>query len=75
MILKARLLLLADQAEGGPGWLDVEIIDALDTNLSMVSYQRHDFLTLVGFPNQLNSDSRLAKEICHASCCSATPGF
>ncbi|MCP4560166.1 MAG: helix-turn-helix domain-containing protein [Bosea sp.] len=39
-ILKARLLLKADQAEGGPGWLDVEIIDALDTNLSMVSRVR-----------------------------------
>ncbi len=34
-ILKARILLKADQAEGGPNWLDVEIIDALDTNLSM----------------------------------------
>ncbi len=33
--LKARILLKADQAEGGPSWLDVEIIDALDTNLSM----------------------------------------
>jgi hypothetical protein len=40
-----------------------------------VLYQRHDFLTLAGFPNQSNSDSRLAKEICHASQCSASPGF
>ncbi len=38
-------------------------------------YQRHDFPTLARVPNQLNSDSRLAKEICHASRCSASPGF
>ncbi len=50
-ILKARILLKADQAEGGPGWLDIEIVEALDTNLTMVSYQRHDFPTLARFPN------------------------
>lgn len=35
-ILKARILLKADQAEGGPGWLDAKIVEALDTNLTMV---------------------------------------
>ncbi len=44
-ILKARLLLKADQAEGGPDWLDVEIIDALDTNLSMVSRVRKQLVS------------------------------
>ncbi len=44
-ILKARLLLQADQAEGGPGWLDVEIIEALDTNLSMVSRVRKQLVS------------------------------
>ena len=39
-ILKARILLKADAAEGGPGWLDAQIVDALDTNLSMVSRVR-----------------------------------
>ncbi len=39
-ILKARILLKADQGEGGPGWLDAEIIAALDTNLTMVSRVR-----------------------------------
>ena len=39
-ILKARILLKADQAEGGPGWLDAEIVGALDTNLTMVSRTR-----------------------------------
>ncbi len=38
-------------------------------------YQRHDFPTLARVPNPLNSDSRLAKAICDASCCSASPGF
>jgi hypothetical protein len=35
-MLKARILLKADQAEGGPGWLDAAIVKALDTNLTMV---------------------------------------
>jgi len=44
-ILKARILLKADQAEGGSGWLDPEIVEALDTNLSMVSRTRETFVT------------------------------
>jgi hypothetical protein len=43
-ILKARLLLKADQAEGGAGWLDAKIVDALDTNLTMVSSTRETFV-------------------------------
>ncbi len=39
-ILKARILLKADQGEGAPGWLDAEITAALDTNLTMVSRVR-----------------------------------
>ncbi len=42
---KARILLKADQAEGGPGWLDVEIINALDTNLSMGSRVRKQLVS------------------------------
>jgi hypothetical protein len=34
VILKARILLTADQAEGGPGWLDAQIVEAFDTNLT-----------------------------------------
>ncbi len=41
----------------------------------LLLYQRHDFPTLARFPNQLNSDSRLAQEICHSSRCSASPAF
>ncbi len=44
-ILKARILLKADQAEGGPGWLDAEIVEALDTNLTMVSRTREKLVT------------------------------
>jgi hypothetical protein len=44
-ILKARLLLNADQAEGGAGWLDTQIIKALDTNLTIVSRTREAFVT------------------------------
>ena len=36
-ILKAHILLKTNQAEGGPGWLDGEIVEALETNLTMVS--------------------------------------
>ena len=45
VILKARILLKADQAEGGPGWLDDQILKALDTNLTMVSRTREKFVT------------------------------
>lgn len=44
-ILKARIVLKADQAEGGPGWLDAAIAEALDTNLTMVSRVRETFVT------------------------------
>ena len=45
VILKARILLQADQAEGGPGWLDARIFEALDTNLTMVSRVRETFVS------------------------------
>ena len=44
-ILKARILLKADRAEGGAGWLDAQIVEALDTNLTMVSRVRETFVT------------------------------
>ena len=44
-ILKARILLKADRAEGGEGWLDDRIVKALDTNLTMVSRTREKFVT------------------------------
>ena len=44
-ILKARILLKADQAEGGDAWKDETICEALDTNVSMVAGVRE---TLVG---------------------------
>ena len=44
-ILKARILLKADQGEGGPGWLDAQIVEALDTNLSMVGRVREKLVT------------------------------
>lgn len=45
VILKARILLKADQADGGPGWLDAEIAEALDTHLTMVSRVREKLVT------------------------------
>lgn len=45
VILKARILLKADQAEGSPGWLDAQIVEALDTNLTMVSRVRETLVT------------------------------
>jgi hypothetical protein len=45
VILKARILLKADQGEGGPGWLDAEIVEAFDTNLTMVSRVREKLVT------------------------------
>jgi hypothetical protein len=40
IILKARILLKADQSEEGPGWTDERICKALDTNLAMVTRVR-----------------------------------
>ena len=45
VILKARILLKADQGEGGPRWLDSEIVEAFDTNLTMVSRVRETLVT------------------------------
>lgn len=44
-ILKARILLKADQSEGGCGWLDAQIVEALDANLTMVSRVRETLVT------------------------------
>lgn len=43
-VLKARILLKADRAEGAPGWLDAAIVEALDTNLTMVMRVRQKFV-------------------------------
>ena len=39
-ILKARILLKADQGEAGDGWPDEAICKALDTNVTMVERVR-----------------------------------
>ena len=39
-ILKARILLKADQGEAGEGWRDEDICTALDTNVTMVARTR-----------------------------------
>jgi Homeodomain-like domain len=38
-------LLKTDQAEAGPGWLDAQIVEALDTNPTMVSRVREQLVT------------------------------
>ena len=43
-ILKARILLKADQGEAGENWKDEEICEALDTNVSMVTRVRETFV-------------------------------
>ena len=45
IILKARILLKADQSKDGPGWRDADIVEALDTNLIMVMRVRETFVT------------------------------
>ena len=40
VILKARILLKADQGEAGEGWSDEKIAKALDTNVGMVERVR-----------------------------------
>ena len=43
-LLKARILLKADASEHGEGWSDGRIIEALDTNISMVTRVRQQFV-------------------------------
>jgi len=40
----ARILLKADEAEGGPGWADADIAAALDVGLSTVARVRERFV-------------------------------
>lgn len=43
-VLKARILLKADQGEAGEGWADGKICEALDTNVGMVARVREKFV-------------------------------
>jgi len=43
-ILKARILLKADQGEGGEAWKDEQICTALDTNITMIARAREKFV-------------------------------
>jgi hypothetical protein len=43
-LLRARILLKADVSEAGEGWRDSQIVEALDTNLSMVARVRQQLV-------------------------------
>ena len=43
-VLKARILLKADQGPLGPSWTDERIVDALDSNVSMVTGVRRQLV-------------------------------
>jgi hypothetical protein len=43
-LLKARILLKADASEAGEAWSDSQIVEALDTNASMVSRVRQQLV-------------------------------
>ena len=43
-ITRARILLKADQADGGPAWLDADIAEALDCGLRTVERVRQRFV-------------------------------
>jgi transposase len=43
-LIRARILLKADEAEGGPGWSDPEIAEALEVGLSTVWRVRQRFV-------------------------------
>jgi hypothetical protein len=44
-ILKARIVLKADQGAGGEGWTDERICEALETNITMVARTRAKLVT------------------------------
>jgi hypothetical protein len=56
-LLKARILLKADVSEAGEGWSDSSIIEALDTNASMV-YRVRRQLVEEGFEAVLSRKQR-----------------
>ncbi|MBF0263536.1 MAG: helix-turn-helix domain-containing protein [Magnetococcales bacterium] len=56
-LLKARILLKADASEAGEGWSDSRIIEALDTNASMVFRVRQQ-LVEEGFDAVLSRKQR-----------------
>jgi hypothetical protein len=56
-LLKARILLKADVSDGGEGWSDSRIIDALETSASMV-YRVRKQLGEEGFEAVLNRKQR-----------------
>ena len=43
-LLKARILLKADAGAHGEGWSDGRIVEALDTNMSMLTRVRQQFV-------------------------------
>ena len=49
----ARILLKADQSEGGPAWTDAAMVSALDVSLSTVSRVREAFVE-AGLPTALH---------------------
>ena len=61
-LLKARILLKADAGAHGEGWSDGRIIDALDTNKSMVTRVRQQFVE-EGLEVVLSSKQRAAPAI------------
>jgi hypothetical protein len=61
-LLKARILLKADASEAGEAWSDSQIINALDTNASMVSRVRQQ-LVEEGFEAVLSGKQRATPAI------------
>lgn len=57
-ILKARIVLKADEAEGAPSWSDAQIVEALDTSLRTVMRVREKLVT-EGLDAVLNRKKRL----------------
>ena len=44
VLARARILLKADPAEGGPGWLDEQIAEALEVSVATIERVRHRFV-------------------------------
>jgi Homeodomain-like domain len=63
-VLKARILLKADVSEGGKGWSDNRIIEALETSPSMV-YRTRKQLVEDGFEAVLSRKPRAMPAISH----------
>jgi Homeodomain-like domain len=81
IVLKARILLKADQSEEGEGWTDERICEALDTNVAMVTRVRSRLVAVLARkkratpPIQPIFDGERQAQLIALACSKPPPGY